>query len=110
MASARITEEKRTDVSLASYLLLDGFKREYDQAVVVSNDADFITPIEIVRYELGFKVGLLHPQLNTNIKPSQALRKTVDFYRRIRQGALSESLFPDTLTDAKGTFRKPARW
>ena len=110
MVKAKITEEKRTDVSLASYLLLDGFKKEYAQAVIVSNDADFITPIEIVRSELGLKVGLLHPQLDTKIKPSQALRKSVDFYRRIRQGALSASRFPDILTDATGTFRKPAKW
>ena len=110
MVDARITEEKRTDVSLASYLLLDGFKKEYEQAVIVSNDADFITPIEIVRSELGLKVGLLHPQLDTRIQPSQALRKSVNFYRRIRKGALSASLFPDTLTDDNGTFRKPSRW
>ena len=109
-AEVIVTEEKRTDVSLASFLLLDGFKREYDQAVIVSNDADFITPIELVRSELGLKVGLLHPQLNTRVRPSQALRQSVDFYRRIREGPLSSSLFPDTLTDATGTFRKPARW
>ncbi len=110
MVDAEITEEKRTDVSLASYLLLDGFKKEYEQAVVVSNDADFITPIEIVRSDLGFKVGLLHPQLDTGKQPSHALRKSVDFYRRVRECPLSSSLFPDTLTDDKGTFRKPAKW
>jgi len=27
------------------------------------------------------------------------------FYKPIRRGAISASLFPDTLTDAKGTFR-----
>ena len=35
----RDSEEKRSDVNLATRLLVDGFNREYEQAVVVSNDA-----------------------------------------------------------------------
>ena len=35
------SEEKGSDVNLATRLLIDGFKGEYEQAVVVSNDADF---------------------------------------------------------------------
>jgi hypothetical protein len=34
------TEEKGSDVNLASYLLLDAFRSEFDTALVVSNDAD----------------------------------------------------------------------
>lgn len=103
-----ITEEKGTDVNLASFLLLDAFKNNYEQAIVVSNDADLATPIRLVRNELGLRVGLLNPQKNA----SKVLRAAADssLYRQIRQGALRASLFPDTLTDAKGTFRKPASW
>ena len=32
------TEEKGSDVNLASYLLLDGFRNDFETAVVVSND------------------------------------------------------------------------
>ena len=38
------TNEKGSDVNLASYLLLDAFKRDYEAAVVVSNDSDLVTP------------------------------------------------------------------
>ena len=47
------TDEKGSDVNLASYLLVDGFERDYDIAVVVSNDSDLATPIQLVRGKLG---------------------------------------------------------
>lgn len=100
------TEEKGSDVNLASYLLLDGFRKEYEQAVIVSNDADLVTPIKIARDEFGLKVGLLNPQE----KPSRVLKEAVDFYRKLRQGPLSVSQFSNSLEDAEGVFRKPARW
>ena len=100
------TEEKGTDVNLASYLLLDAFRNEYEQAVVVSNDADLLTPIKIIQDEFGLSVGVLNPQK----KPSRALKDTADFCRQIRQGPLSASQFPDTLADATGAFHKPPRW
>lgn len=39
-----IPEEKGSDVNLASYLLIDGFERDYEVAVVVSNDSDPYCP------------------------------------------------------------------
>lgn len=106
MVDVMRTEEKGSDVNLASYLLLDGFRKEYEQAVIVSNDADLVTPIKIVRDEFGLKVGLLNPQEN----PSRVLKEAVDFYRKLRQGPLSVSQFPDNLEDGDGVFRKPSRW
>jgi hypothetical protein len=43
-------------------------------------------------------------------RTSAELARVATFYKPIRQGAISASLFPDTLTDAKGTFRKPPTW
>jgi hypothetical protein len=51
------TEEKGSDVNLASYLLIDGFRARYDIAVVISNDSDLKTPVEFVRGDLGAPVG-----------------------------------------------------
>jgi hypothetical protein len=47
------TEEKGSDVNLATYLLLDAFRRDCDVAVVISNDSDLKLPIEIAQSELG---------------------------------------------------------
>jgi len=40
------TEEKGSDVNLASLLLLDGFHRDCDTVVIVSNDSDLREPCE----------------------------------------------------------------
>ncbi len=48
------TEEKRSDVNLASYLLLDAFKKDCDIAIVFSNDADLKEPIGFAIGELGY--------------------------------------------------------
>lgn len=100
------TEEKGSDVNIATYLLLDGFRGDYDQAVVVSNDSDLTEPISIVRNELGLDVGVLSPHPNT----SYALKQKAKFYRPIRQGALKASQFPPVLIDPQGKITKPTNW
>ena len=52
------TEGKGSDVSLASFMLVDGFKSLYEVAVVVSDDSDLLDPVRLVRSELGLKVGV----------------------------------------------------
>ena len=42
------TEEKRSDVNLATMLLIDCFDDDFDEAVVISNDSDLTLPIEYV--------------------------------------------------------------
>ena len=56
------TEEKGSDVFLATHLLLDGFRNRYECAIVISGDSDLVTPIRMVRNELKKSVGVLNPQ------------------------------------------------
>ncbi len=100
------TEEKGSDVNIATDLLIDGFRNAYELAVVVSNDSDLSAPIRFVVEELKKPVGLLNPQKH----PSVELSKYVTFIKQIRVGVLAKSQFPPTLTDANGTFSKPAAW
>jgi hypothetical protein len=51
------TEEKGSDVNLATYLLADAFRRDADAFVIVSNDSDLTEPMRIVCHELGMVVG-----------------------------------------------------
>lgn len=100
-------EEKGSDVNLGAYLLLDGFQNQYEAAAVITNDSDLCEPIKIVRDVIGKPVLVLDPCGTT----SQAeLRKVSSFYKPVRLGAIAASLFPDELTDAKGSFRKPTTW
>jgi len=50
------SEEKGSDVNLASYLLLDAFENDYEAAIIVSNDSDLAEPISLVRKKLRKKV------------------------------------------------------
>ncbi len=100
------TEEKGSDVNLATHLLHDAWHNKYDVAAVITNDSDLVEPIRIVRQDLGKIVGVLNPQRH----PSFELRNNSDFFKQIRQSALTRSQFPPTLTDANGVFHKPASW
>lgn len=100
------TEEKGSDVNLATHLVHDGHTGRYELAVLVTNDTDLVEPIRIVRQELNLEVGILNP----HAKPAVALRKTATFIKPIRKGVLAASQFPNDLVDTKGGFHKPASW
>jgi hypothetical protein len=99
-------EEKGSDVNLATHLLHDGHKRDYEVAVVITNDSDLLEAIRIVRQELKLPVGILNPHK----RPSQALLQHASFIKPIRKGILAASQFPHTLQDQHGVFHKPAFW
>lgn len=100
------TEEKGSDVNLATYLLLDAFQQDCDVAVVISNDSDLKLPIEIAQSELGIRVGVVNP--HAPARRSRALQPT--FFKQLRPTALAACQFRSLLTDTKGEIRKPAGW
>jgi hypothetical protein len=100
------TEEKGSDVNLATHLLMDAFDNAFDMAVIVSNDSDLKEPISLVRHRFGKGVGILNPQQNV----SRALAPLAHFIKPIRPGALANAQFPTQMADAKGNFSKPGRW
>ena len=100
------TEEKGSDVNLATYLLLDAFQRDCKVAVVISNDSDLKLPIEIAQTDLGIRVGVVNP--HPPARRSRALQPT--FFKQLRSSTLVACQFPPVLTDAKGEIRKPGRW
>lgn len=105
----QLPEEKGSDVNLASYLLLDCFRKACDEAVVISNDADLKTPIEVARKEFGSTVGVINPHPKTG--RSVDLANVASWsYQTINRQHLAASQFPPTLTDAHGTITKPPGW
>ena len=100
------TEEKGSDVNLATHLLYDGFKGNYQSAVLITNDSDLLEPIRIIKSEMNTNVGILNP----HTAPSRALIKHASFVKQIRRGVLSASQFPSQLCDDKGVFHKPPTW
>jgi hypothetical protein len=101
------TEEKGSDVNLATYLLVDAFDDKFDVAVIVSNDSDLKEPIRMVRDRFGKQIVLFGPK-TTRI--SGALRPLAGFIRTFGPNALRACQFPDQMADSIGPFRKPKGW
>lgn len=102
-------EEKGSDVNLASFLLRDCFKNEFDGAVVISNDSDLATPIEIVVKECGKPVMVINPNRKKVIS-GELIKVASEFRRTINYSAYAACQFNPTLTDSVGTFTKPSKW
>lgn len=101
------TEEKGSDVNLATYMLVDAFRNDADSFVVITNDSDFCEPLRIIRKELGKKVGVINPHATR--KRSVAL--TGSFFKQVRPNALEKCQFPEVIIDANGRkIRKPKDW
>jgi uncharacterized LabA/DUF88 family protein len=98
--------EKGSDVNLASMLLADGFRRDYELAVIVSMDSDLALPMRIVRRQLQLPVGLLKP----GDRYANELVRAATFWKPIREGVLAASQLPPQLTDEHGTITKPSIW
>lgn len=101
------TEEKGSDVNLASYLLMDAVDDLFDTAVIVSNDSDLKEPIRLVRERFGKRIVLLSSR-QTRI--SGALKPLADFIKQFGPNALAAAQFPNTISDAIGTINKPKGW
>ena len=104
----RNSEEKGSDVNLATRLLVDGFNGEYEQAVVVSNDADFAAAMRYVRDDLRLRVTLVNPDPRNN--SPRRLADAATYVKRLWRSHLSRSLLPETLTDEVGVITKPGGW
>lgn len=100
------TEEKGSDVNLASHLVRDACQRAFQTAVLVTNDSDLAEPVRIVREELNLHVGILNPHDRHSVE----LKRVATFQKRIRQSDLIVSQFADVIADSKGKIRKPASW
>jgi hypothetical protein len=100
------TEEKGSDVNLATMLLVDAFDNLFDCAVIVSNDSDLKEPIAQVRNRFGKTIGILNPQQQV----SRALAPLAHFIKPVRPWALEKAQFPAQMRDVTGPFTKPPRW
>jgi uncharacterized LabA/DUF88 family protein len=100
------SEEKGSDVNLASHLLRDAYLGACDCAVIVSNDSDLLTPIGMAKADCGLTVGLVPPRPRGSIE----LKKLADFKIEPRVHLLAASQFPNPLPAPGGDIHKPAAW
>jgi hypothetical protein len=100
-------EEKGSDVNLATYMLVDAFRKDCDQLIVITNDSDLTEPIRIINKELSLPVGVFNPHSTQ----SRTLQKVAKFSRDIKIVHLAAAQFPVAIVDAAGkTIHKPPSW
>jgi len=100
-------EEKCTDVNIAAHLIYDAAHHCFQQALVITNDADLRGPIEMVSKKMGLPVWVFNPRLNF----PHMVRGEGIFNRWIRAKNLEIAQFPDELTDKSGRkLFRPSGW
>ena len=103
------TEEKGSDVNLATYLLLDAFQDRCDTAVVVSNDSDLAEAVRVAQAELDVRVGIINP--HPRDRRSRKLQELgCLFYKQVPRAVLEQSQLPPIVNDGRGDIRKPNCW
>lgn len=102
------SEEKGSDVNLATQLLVGGFERAYEQAVLVSNDSDLASPIRYIRDRMQLEVVVVNPDRNT--ATHRDLVEAASYTKRVRPRHLRLSQLPPVLRDQHGVITKPAAW
>jgi uncharacterized LabA/DUF88 family protein len=100
------SEEKGSDVNLASHLLRDAYRGDCECAVIVSNDSDLLTPIRMVQQDCKLTVGLVPPRDRGSVE----LKRLATFQKTIRTHQLQAAQFPNSFTDKVGTITRPTGW
>jgi uncharacterized LabA/DUF88 family protein len=101
-------EEKQTDVSIASHMVEDYYCDDFDVAILISGDSDFVPPLKIIRDgSLGKQVFVFFPPLRGSDFIMRELKKS----REIPKGFYPLSQFPDpVIADDGKEVSKPERW
>ena len=105
----RRIEEKRSDVNLATHLLLDACEDDFDEAVVISNDSDLMEPVTAVRDRFNKPIGVINPDIGD--KRSLDLQEAGSWsFPTIYRRYLRDNQLPYEITDDIGVFYKPPSW
>jgi hypothetical protein len=101
------TEEKGSDVNLATMLLVDGVDGLYDEAFVISNDGDLAEAIRQANTRFG-PVRVLNPHHPANVNE---IKQAAASYGPLDTADLAASQFPDTMMLPSGrTIHRPPTW
>jgi len=102
------SNEKRTDVNIATHMLVDAFQDSFDTAILISADSDLTLPILEIRRLFPRKyIKIAFPPARS----SYDLRNVAPTCFQIYETKLRKSLFPDEVVLATGyTVTRPKSW
>ena len=119
-ARVKVYKEKKSDVNLATQMIIDAVNNEFDCAVIVTNDIDFVEPIKRTRYSYKKPVYLVPTILfekeekkkegeDRSFIANELLRYSTN-KKFVRFDMLKKCQLPKTLRDDKGEIHKPPEW
>lgn len=101
------TEEKGSDVALASFMVADAALEPEKLQVLVSNDSDFAPTLQLLRTKFNSRIALLSPSQQIS---NALIKANPSLVRNIRTKTVASAQFPLVLEDQDGTFHAPANW
>jgi uncharacterized LabA/DUF88 family protein len=101
-------EEKMSDVKLATELLRDAFKDQFDTALIITGDGDLVPPIAAIKEDFpDKKVIIVFPPQRDN----PLLEAAVDESFRLGRGRLAKCQLPRVVTKKDGyKLVRPSEW
>lgn len=100
-------EEKGTDVNLSSYLLRDTFQNGTNASLVVSGDADLLTPIRFA-HEAGQFIKIVVPNSGQKISGLRAVSSEIEV---VDPETLHKYQFPSVYKSPSGRLiHRPGTW
>lgn len=106
--SSIVSNEKKTDVNIATELLVDAFQDKFDTAILVSADADLTAPIVSIRRLFSKKsvIVAFPPE-----RHSYELKNVATGAYHIGEEKLRNNLLPDKLKTKSGyVIQCPDKW
>ena len=100
-----IYEEKQTDVNIASHLLRDFYKKEFDHCYLISGDSDLIPPVEIINKEYNIMTIAFPPD-----RVSKEMKHKFNTFNISKQKLRDCQLPLEIKKDHKVMIKKPSTW
>ena len=103
-----ISNEKMTDVNIATHLLMDAYSDLYDTAILISGDSDLVPPIKAVHSNFPAKsVSVFFPPNRHNNTVAAAAKGFLVIGRK----RIVANQFPDEVRKTDGfVLKKPSEW
>jgi len=103
-----VSNEKMTDVNIATFLIIDAFSNKYDTAILVSGDSDLVPPIKAVqKYFPGKTISVFFPPKRQNNSVAAAAKGFLVIGRK----RLLDHQFPEEIKKPDGyVLKKPNEW
>ena len=100
-------EEKRSDVNIATEMLMDAISETTEAFTLITGDSDLAAPVQAIRYRLEKPIAVFNPHKATCLE----LKRSASFYKNIPEDLPTQCQLPYNITLPDGTtIHVPTEW